>query len=80
MYITNVSPFDFFCRCKKWKTALGFTGKHRYANLTPEQCNKRVKICSLHFTDDSFTCKFKNQLTPTAVPSLNLDIQAGNFF
>ncbi|XP_066246018.1 zinc finger and BTB domain-containing protein 14 isoform X1 [Euwallacea similis] len=59
-------------RCRKWREALGFVGSHRYANITPEQCSKRIRICSLHFTKDSFTSKFGNQITIFAVPSLHI--------
>lgn len=59
-------------RCLLWKTALGFTGNHKYADLTPEKCYSSLKICSLHFSDASFSNQAKNHLKQNAVPSLML--------
>ena len=72
-------PSNYFFRSQKWRKALGIAGDQKYATVTPEKYNNRIKICSLHFTNDSFTCKFGNQLTPTAIPSLKLSTQTGNF-
>lgn len=60
--------FYFVIILNRWRNSLGFRANHRYTCITPEQCNRRIKICNLHFTKDSFTCKFQNQLTPTAIP------------
>ncbi|KAJ8916717.1 hypothetical protein NQ315_013921 [Exocentrus adspersus] len=59
-------------RCPIWRKRLGFYGNHRYASITPEQCYERIKICSLHFTDNSFMTISKQRLNYDAVPSLFL--------
>ncbi|VEN63186.1 unnamed protein product, partial [Callosobruchus maculatus] len=66
-------------RCENWKRALGFVGTHKYANLTPDQCNSRIKICELHFPPESFMKhKLKIHLQYNAVPSLYLNGEAEN--
>ncbi|XP_050308217.1 uncharacterized protein LOC126744724 [Anthonomus grandis grandis] len=59
-------------RCQLWKGILGFTGEHRYADLTPEQCYKRVNICSLHFAESSFMSPSNQRLRPDAIATLFL--------
>ncbi|XP_060533864.1 uncharacterized protein LOC132706519 isoform X2 [Cylas formicarius] len=60
-------------RCENWKRALGFVGNHKYANLTPEQCQARIKICSLHFPEGTYIKhNMKGHLDYDAIPSLNL--------
>lgn len=44
----------FYYRCKLWKEALGFLNNHKYANFSLENCNSTIRVCSLHFTEDSF--------------------------
>lgn len=46
--------FIFLYRCKLWKEALGFSANHKYANFSVDQCNSTIRVCSLHFTEDSF--------------------------
>ncbi|KAL1493664.1 hypothetical protein ABEB36_009362 [Hypothenemus hampei] len=55
-------------RCQIWKDSLGFVEDHKYANLTPEISHQRVRICAIHFNDDSFTVSGKRLLN-TAIPS-----------
>lgn len=62
-----------YCRSEAWKQALGFVNEHRYAKLTPEQCNSRIRICSLHFDNSSFRTELKNSIQQWAVPSLLLN-------
>ncbi|XP_060532204.1 uncharacterized protein LOC132705568 [Cylas formicarius] len=59
-------------RCRVWKNILGFTGSHRYANITLEQSHSRIRICGLHFGDDSFANEARNRLHKFAIPSLKL--------
>lgn len=61
-----------FYRCQVWKNQLGFTGRHRYASMPPDKCYEAIKICSLHFTDDSFMTLLKDRLKCNAVPTLFL--------
>lgn len=58
----------YFFSCQKWKECLGFIGEHKYAKLAPDECNSRIKVCSLHFDDDCFTLSSK-RLLKTAIPS-----------
>ncbi|VEN60869.1 unnamed protein product [Callosobruchus maculatus] len=37
-------------RSENWKRSLGFIGNHRYADLTPEQCHSRIRICRIHLS------------------------------
>lgn len=67
----------FICRCQIWKTRLGFTGTHRYARLTPDQSHLRIKICSLHFTENNFVNAKKNRIKKDVVPSLHLGRDVG---
>lgn len=60
------------CRCQTWKNALGFTRTHRYANITPEQSYTRIRICALHFDEDSFANQSRSRIHSYAIPSLNL--------
>ncbi|VEN35316.1 unnamed protein product, partial [Callosobruchus maculatus] len=60
-------------RCETWKRALGFVGTHKYADYSPEECNNKVKICDLHFTEGSYVKhQFRALLLHNAVPTLNL--------
>lgn len=60
-------------RCQRWKNILGFVETHRYADLSEEQCNKRLVVCDLHFTSGSYTNNnVRARLNYNAVPSLNL--------
>lgn len=38
--------------------------------MAPEQCYERIRICSRHFTDTSFTSSEKNHLNYNALPTL----------
>lgn len=60
------------CRCKAWKNILEFTGTHKYANITLEQSHTRIRVCGLHFSEDSFANNTRNRLLKFAVPSLRL--------
>lgn len=56
-------------------------GTHKYANLTPEECNVRIKICDLHFPEEMrIKHNVKTHLTYNAVPSLNLFKNSKSFF
>ncbi|VEN52942.1 unnamed protein product, partial [Callosobruchus maculatus] len=59
-------------RCQIWRNALGFTGRHKYANITSEQCYSRIRICALHFVEDCFANSTRSRIHSYAVPSLRL--------
>ncbi|VEN40461.1 unnamed protein product [Callosobruchus maculatus] len=64
-------------RSENWKRSLGFIGNHRYADLTPEQCHSRIRICRIHFSAESFSDISKTRLTTNVVPSLLLPAETG---
>ncbi|VEN55198.1 unnamed protein product [Callosobruchus maculatus] len=66
---------DVFARSENWKRSLGFIGNHRYADLTPEQCHSRTRICRIHFSAESLSDISKTRLTRNAVPSLLLSAE-----
>lgn len=66
-----------YFRCQSWKNALGFTGSHRYANITANQCYSRIKICSLHFSEECYRNKNKLHLKYGVIPSLMLPFSNG---
>lgn len=48
---------------------------HRYANLSEEQCYKKLRVCELHFTSANFRdSNGKSYLNYNAVPSLNINL------
>ncbi|VEN45922.1 unnamed protein product [Callosobruchus maculatus] len=66
-------------RSENWKRSLGFIGNHRYADLTPEQCHSRIRICRIHFSAESFSDIPKTRLTTNAVPSLLLPAETDKY-
>lgn len=73
-----------FFRCPKdekrildWKNSLGFIGEHRYANLTADDCNNRIRVCSLHFNEDCFANVARSRIHKYAVPSLGIQTLTG---
>ncbi|KAJ8960045.1 hypothetical protein NQ318_009482, partial [Aromia moschata] len=58
-----------FERCSQWKRILGFVGDHKYANLSAEEAYTRIRICTNHFDERSYTSSRK-RLVNTAIPKL----------
>lgn len=65
------------CRCQIWKDALGFIGSHKYSDLTPEQCHNCIRVCALHFDENSFANSSRSRIHNYAVPSLRLPMDLG---
>ncbi|CAH1101549.1 unnamed protein product [Psylliodes chrysocephalus] len=64
---------EYIARCIMLKNTLGFVGNHKCVNLSPEECSSRIKVCSLHFSEDSYKLNAaKNRLTKNATPLINL--------
>lgn len=57
----------FFSRFSQWMENVG---NPEYRNYTPEQGYLRLRLCSLHFEDHSFSSLQKNRLKKNAVPTL----------